>query len=90
MFYILAVPSLEERIIVKANVIGQSIAGDDTLAHNSTIPTPSETLKNVCSRPTIAPKMKFNHKNSKKMMDYRLCSYYHCLEFVLQPDHTWV
>ena len=57
LFYLLAVPFQEERMIVKANVIGQSIAGDDTLTHNSTIPTPSETLLNVCSRPTTAPKM---------------------------------
>ena len=53
-FHLPAVPSVVKRETSKGNSIGQSISGSNTLAHNSTMPTPSETLKKVCSKPTTA------------------------------------
>ena len=53
-FLLPAVLSLVERRTSKGNAIGQSITGSNTLAHNSTTPTSSDTLKKVLSRPTAA------------------------------------
>ena len=49
-----AVLSLVERRTSKGNAIGQSISGSNTLTHNSTTPTSSDTLIKVRSSPTLA------------------------------------
>ena len=88
-----AVPSAVDSTISNGNSTGQLIDGNVILAHSSTTPTLSITLKYVCSKPTTASVAEevvmFNTVHySFPRLEGCTVTYCHCLRSELKPGYV--